>query len=194
MGRFNLRWLLPAAVLALGLAAVAAVLLLAPPKSVSAGPDIGGPFVLSAQDGRKVTQADFAGAPFLVFFGYTHCPDVCPTTLFDVSQIFAKLGKDRKIAAAFITVDPERDTPAVMKDFMASFDPRILALSGPPDALQPVLKAYRVYAKKVAGKDGEYSMDHTALVYLMDKNGRFASSFNTMQTPEAAARELAAYF
>ena len=192
MGRFNLRWLLPAAVLALGLAAVAAVLMLAPPKTAASS--IGGPFALTAQDGRKMTQADFAGAPFLVFFGYTHCPDVCPTTLFDVSQIFTKLGPERKIAAAFISVDPERDTPAVMKDFMASFDPRMVALSGPPEALQPVLKAYRVYAKKVAGKDGDYTMDHTALVYLMDKNGQFVSSFNTGQTPEAAAKELAAYF
>lgn len=193
MDRLNFRWLLPAAVLALGLAAVAAVLLLAPPTP-SAGPGIGGPFALTAQDGRIMTQADFAGAPFLVFFGYTHCPDVCPTTLFDVSQIFARLGKDRKIAAAFISVDPERDTPAVMKEFMASFDPRMVALSGPPEALQPVLKAYRVYAKKVAGKDGDYTMDHISLVYLMDKNGRFVSSFNTGQTPEAAAKELAGYF
>ena len=192
MANFPLRRLLPAAVLAIGLVALAATLLLTPPRQGSAA-DIGGPFTLTAQDGRKVTQTDFAGAPFLVFFGYTHCPDVCPTTLADVSQIFARLGPDRKIAAAFITIDPQRDTPAVMNDYMASFDPRIVALSGPAQALEPVLKAYRVFAKKVEGKDGDYTMDHTALVYLMDRTGHFISSFNSAQGAEAGAKELEKY-
>lgn len=193
MAGFQPRWILSAIVLGLGALVLVGGLLLAQPKTGSPGA-IGGPFSLIAPDGHKVTQADFAGAPYLVFFGYAHCPDVCPTTLSDISQIFGKLGKDRKIAAAFISVDPERDTPEVMKDFMASFDPRILALTGTPEALAPVFKEFRVYHKKVPGKEGDYSMDHTALVYLMDKNGQFASSFDSSQPPEAAARELARYF
>ena len=152
------------------------------PKSASI-PVIGGPFSLTAPNGRIVTQASFAGAPYLVFFGYTHCPDVCPSTLQDITQIFAKLGKDRKIAAAFITVDPERDTPAVMQDFMSSFDSRIVALGGTQEALLPVYKAFRVYQKKIPGSNGDYTMDHTALVYLMDRQNNFIASFNTAQSP-----------
>ena len=192
MAKTRLRLLLPAAILAFGLTVLAGVLWLTQP--VARTTDIGGPFALTAQDGRKVTQADFAGAPFLVFFGYTHCPDVCPTTLQDLTQAFAKLGKDKKIAALFISVDPERDTPAVLKEYLTSFDPRILALSGPAEALAPVLKSYRVYARKVPGADGGYTMDHTSLVYLMDARGRFAGSFNTSLPPDEAARELNKYF
>lgn len=188
-----IRWLLPASVLLAGIAAIAAALLLAAPKSASI-PVIGGPFSLTAPNGVIVTQASFAGAPYLVFFGYTHCPDVCPSTLQDISQIFAKLGKDRKIAAAFITVDPERDTPAVMQDFMSSFDSRIVALGGTQEALLPVYKAFRVYQKKIPGSNGDYTMDHTALVYLMDRQNNFIASFNTAQSPEEGAKQLAKYF
>ena len=141
-----------------------------------------------------VTDTDFLGGPALIFFGYTHCPDVCPTTLFELSEIFAKLGKDRKIAALFITVDPERDTPAVLKDYLASFDSRILGLSGDPAAIEAVKKAYRVYAKRNPGENGSYLIDHTALVYLLDKQGRFVNAFNLERPPEEAAKELAAYF
>lgn len=193
MRMLNLRWLLAGGILFLGLAAIGGALLLATPRT-GAAPVIGGPFSLTAQDGRTVTQASFAGAPYLVFFGYTYCPDVCPTTLQDISQIFAKLGKDRRIAAAFVTVDPERDTQAMMQDFLASFDPRIVALGGSAAALAPVYKAFRVYLKKIPGSNGDYTMDHTALVYLMDKQGNFIASFNTAQSPEEGAKELARYF
>ena len=193
MRMLNLRWLLAGGILFLGLAAIGGALMLATPRS-GVAPVIGGPFSLTAQDGRTVTQASFAGAPYLVFFGYTHCPDVCPTTLQDISQMFAKLGKDRRIAAAFVTVDPERDTPAVMQDFLTSFDPRIVALGGTAEALAPVYKEFRVYLKKIPGSQGDYTMDHTALVYLMDKQGNFIASFNTAQSPEEGAKELARYF
>src|SRR5665213_949698 len=126
---------------------------------------IGGPFSLVEQDGRTVTDADFKGEPKLVFFGYTHCPDVCPTKLFDMTQVFQKLGPDKKVAGLFITVDPERDTPAVMKDYMSSFDPRIVGLSGSREAIDPVLKEFRVYSHKQPTDDGDYSMDHSAIVY-----------------------------
>ena len=129
-----------------------------------------------------------------MFFGYTHCPDVCPTTLFELSEVMKKLGKDADRAGAlFITVDPERDTPAVMKDYLSNFDPHVRGLTGDPAAVNAALKAYRVYAKKVPLKDGDYTMDHTAVVYLMDKDGHFVAPFSLKQTPEAAADQLRRY-
>ena len=133
---------------------------------------VGGPFHLVDQDGRPVSDEDMKGRPFLVFFGFTHCPDICPTTLFDMSQMLHALGPDAdRIGALFITVDPERDTPAVLKDYLANFDPHLRALTGDPAAVNAALKAYRVYATKVPLEGGDYTMDHTAVVYLMDRNG-----------------------
>jgi protein SCO1 len=152
---------------------------------------IGGPFQLTDQDGRTVTDQDFRGKPFLVFFGFTHCPDVCPSTLFDISEIMRNLGKDAdRTAALFITVDPQRDTQAAMKEYMTSFDPHVRSLTGDETALAAVAKAYRVYYKKVPLEDGDYTMDHTAIVYLMDKEGRFVAPFNMRRTAEAAAADL----
>jgi protein SCO1 len=152
---------------------------------------IGGPFRLVDQDGRTVTDRDFRGKSILVFFGFTHCPDVCPTTLFDISEVMRNLGSDAdRTAALFITVDPERDTPAVMKDYMASFDPHIRSLSGDEASLAAVAKEYRVYYKKVPLEGGDYTMDHTAIVYLMDKDGRFVAPFSMKRTAEAAAADL----
>jgi len=147
------------------------------------------------QDGKTITDQDLKGRPFLVFFGYTHCPDVCPATLFEVSELMRALGKDADRAGAlFITVDPERDTPASMKDYLSSFDPRVRAATGDRAAIDAAEKAYRVYAKKVPSEKGDdYSMDHTALVYLMDKQGRFVAPFNLKRTPEASAAELRKY-
>jgi len=156
---------------------------------------VGGPFRLVDGNGKVVTDQDMKGKPFLVFFGFTHCPEVCPTALFEVSEVFRQLGPDADRAAAlFITVDPERDTPAVMKDYLANFDPRLRGLTGDPKAIQAVLKEYRVYAKKVPLKDGDYTMDHTALVYLMDKQGRFVAPFNIKRNAEDAAADLRKYF
>ena len=155
---------------------------------------VGGPFRLVEGNGNVVTDQDMKGKPFLVFFGFTHCPEVCPTTLFEVSEVFRLLGPDAgKAAALFITVDPERDTPAVMKDYLASFDPRLRGLTGEPEAIQAVLKAYRVYAKKVPLKDGGYTMDHSVIVYLMDKQGQFVAPFSLKRTPQASADELRKY-
>src|SRR5436189_1224836 len=128
---------------------------------------VGGPFKLVDQNDKPITEQDFKGEPFLVFFGFTHCPDVCPTTLFEVSEIFRALGPDAKnLRAMFVTVDPERDTPAVLKDYLASFAPRIIGVTGDTDAIAAAEKSYRVYAKKVPTDSG-YTMDHTAIVYLM---------------------------
>lgn len=154
---------------------------------------VGGPFTLTDQNGRIVTADTFKGQPFLVFFGYTHCPDVCPTTLSDMTQVLQSLGTSKPAHAIFITVDPERDTSAVLKDYLSSFDPRITGLTGTPEAIAAVEKAYRVYAKKGPSENGGYAMDHTSLVYLMDKDGQFAEAFNLQQSPQKAAAEFSAF-
>jgi protein SCO1 len=155
---------------------------------------IGGPFSLVDQNGRTVTDKDLRGHPYLVFFGFTHCPDVCPTALFEMSEVLGKLGPDaQKLSALFVTIDPERDTPAAMKDYLSSFNPRLVGLTGDQAAIAAVAKEYRVYVKKVPLDNGDYTMDHTALVYLMDKEGRFVTPFNLKRTPEDAAADLRRY-
>jgi protein SCO1/2 len=180
-----------------GLVVFAGVFLYATGNLGSAGPGasaIGGPFKLIDQDGKPLTDADLKGRPFLVFFGYTHCPDVCPTTLFEVSEVMHALGTDAdRTAAIFITVDPERDTPAVIKDYLSSFDPHLRGATGDRAAIDAAEKTYRVYAKKVPTGNGDYSMDHTALVYLMDKQGRFVAPFSLKRRPEDAAADLRRY-
>jgi len=164
-------------------------------QGTAGGPSaIGGPFKLIDQSGKPITDEDMKGHAFLVFFGYTHCPDICPTTLFEMSEVMRALGKDAdRINALFITVDPERDTPAVMKDYLSSFDPHLRGGTGDQKAIDAVEKAYRVYAKKVLADKGDYSMDHTALVYLMDKQGRFVAPFSLKRRPEEAAADLKKY-
>ena len=191
------RLILMAAAFATGLALCFMVVLLvtgqAPIRKVQASA-IGGPFRMTDQNGRTVTDADFKGHPYLVFFGFTHCPDVCPTTLFEMSEIMRKLGPDAdKVNALFVTVDPERDTPQMMKDYLGSFDPHLRGLTGTPDEVAAIAKGYRVYYKKVPQDGGEYTMDHTAIVYLMDKEGRFVTPFNAKKQPEEAAAELRRY-
>ena len=155
---------------------------------------IGGPFNLIDQNGKPVTDQDMKGRPYLVFFGYTHCPDVCPTTLFELSEVLRALGTDAdKTGALFISIDPERDTPAAMKDYLSSFDPHLRRRHRRCQGDRAAEKAYRVYAKKVPGEKGDYSMDHTALVYLMDKQGRFVAPFKLSGKPEDAAAELRRY-
>ena len=155
---------------------------------------VGGPFQLTDQNGKAVTDKSLKGKPTLIFFGYTHCPDVCPTSLFEISEVLRAMGKDAdKVNAIFISVDPERDTPATMKNYLSSFDPHLEGLSGDPAETAKVITSYRVYAKKVPTKDGDYTMDHTALIYLMDRDGRFVSPFNMKRTPEEAAADLKRY-
>ncbi|MBS9478717.1 SCO family protein [Ancylobacter radicis] len=155
---------------------------------------IGGPFELVDQDGQTVTQETFAGEPTLVFFGFTHCPDICPTALFEMSQLFEALGPDaRKVAGLFITVDPERDTPETLKSYLGSFHPSIQGLTGTPEQVAAVTKAYRAYAKKVPTQGEDYTMDHTAIVYLMGKDGEFIAPFNLKRPPAEAAADLRRY-
>jgi protein SCO1/2 len=160
---------------------------------VPASAAIGGPFQLVDQDGKTVTDRDLNGHPSLVFFGFTHCPDVCPTTLFEMSEVLRVLGPEAdRINVLFVSVDPERDTPDKLKDYLSSFDPHLRGLTGSPEAVAAMIKAYRVYARKVPQENGGYTMDHYAGIYLMDKNGRFVAPFKLRGTQEAAA-ELRKY-
>jgi protein SCO1 len=163
-------------------------------RGVTAPAAIGGPFQLTDQTGQTVTDQNLKGKPTLIFFGFTHCPDVCPTSLFEISEVLKAMGKDAdRVNALFVSVDPERDTAAAMKDYLSSFDPHLKGLTGNPEAVAKVLSAYRVYSKKVPLKDGDYTMDHTALIYLMDRDGRFVSPFNLKRTPAEAATDLKRY-
>jgi protein SCO1 len=166
-----------------------------PTRGDTGAPALGNAFTMLASDGRAVTSAELSGRPYLVFFGYTHCPDYCPTILFDISAVFKELGPDKKIAAILVTVDPERDTPEVLKSYLGNFDHRIIGLTGDPPKLEVIARAFRVYAQKVpGGKPGDYTVDHTGAVYLMDKRGSFVSVFDLQRPPHEAARELEAYF
>jgi protein SCO1/2 len=179
--------------LGLFLGAIFAVTGLAP-GPVAGTVAIGGPFRLVDQDGKPFTDRDMQGKPYLVFFGYTHCPDVCPTTLFEMSQLFRKLGPQAdRVGALFITVDPARDTAAVLKEYMASFDPHLRGLTGAPKAIDAAIRDYRVYAKKVPLDGGDYEMDHTAIVYLMDKDGHFVAPFDMQRSADAEAAQLQSY-
>lgn len=171
-------------------ALTAGVMLLAPPEKARPS-SVGGPFELVNQDGKTVTEKDFLGKPLLVFFGFTHCPDICPTTLFEVSEVLNRLGPDaEKVSAIFVTVDPERDTPEKLKLYLSSFHPRISALSGSEAQIEAIKKTYYVYAKRVPLEGGGYTMDHTSVVYLMDRQGKFVAPFNLKRDAGAAAAEL----
>jgi protein SCO1/2 len=155
---------------------------------------IGGPFQLVDQTGQPVSDKNLKGKPTIIFFGFTHCPDVCPTALFEMSEILRAMGDDAKrVNAFFVSVDPERDTQQIMKDYLSSFDPNLKGLTGSPEATAQIITGYRVYAKKVPLKDGDYTMDHTALIYLLDRDGRFVAPFNIKRRPEEAAADLKKY-
>ena len=185
------RLVLPLVVFLVGLAALgaAAILTFRPGTGSSvATSSVGGPFTLTSSDGRTVTERDFRGRPHLVFFGFTHCPDVCPTKLLEISEILKATGeRGRDLRALFITVDPERDTPEVLRSYLGSFDPRIVGLTGNREAVDAAVRAFRAYAKRVPLKEGDYTMEHTSLVYLLDGQGRFVNAFNTSLAPAAAA-------
>lgn len=147
--------------------------------------EIGGPFSLIDHHGKRVTDRDYLGKPTLVFFGYTHCPDVCPTTLFELTTQLEELGPDAdRLNVLFITVDPERDTPEQLALYLSSFDPRIIGLSGSPEDISAATKAYHIYAKKVPLNDGDYTMDHTATIAMMNSKGKYVGAMH-YQAPTA---------
>jgi protein SCO1 len=152
---------------------------------------VGGPFSLIDGDGRPVTDQTWHGKYMLVYFGYTYCPDVCPTTLTNLSDALDKLGaKADRLQPLFITVDPKRDTPPVVKQYAAAFGPRIIGLTGSAEQIAAAAKAYRVYYAEHRTGTGpdDYSMDHSSVLYLMGPDGRFIAPLRADQTgPEMAA-------
>ena len=153
---------------------------------------VGGPFQLVNAEGKAVTDADFRGHPFLVYFGYIHCPDICPTTLAQLSEVLQRI-PDKPIKVLFVTVDPERDTAKLMADYVSSFDSRFIGLSGSVNQIAAIEKAYRVFARKAPTKDGDYTMDHSSIVYLMDGRGAFVKVLNLDRSADEEAKDLARY-
>jgi protein SCO1 len=152
---------------------------------------IGGPFQLVDQNGKVVTDSDLKGKWSLVYFGYTHCPDACPTALNDISIALSELGPKRDaVRPVFITVDPERDTPETLKAYVTSFDAPILALTGTAEQVAKAAKGYRVYYAKHPEAGGDYSMDHSSVIYVMDPQGRFTASFTHESAPEQISERL----
>lgn len=154
---------------------------------------IGGPFALVGENGKTVTDRDFRGRYMLVFFGFTHCPDICPAELQVIAQALDRLGaKAAKVVPIFITLDPERDTPKVMADYVKSFGPNFVGLTGSPEAIAAAAKAYRIAYTKVENKASanDYSIDHSALVYLMDTQGKYQAHFAYGASAEEIAEKL----
>lgn len=155
---------------------------------------VGGPFTLTDQDGRKVTDKDFLGKYMLVFFGYTYCPDLCPTELQVMSAALDSLGaKADAIQPIFISFDAERDTPEVLKQYVSNFHPRLVGLTGTPEEIAVAAKAYRVYYSKVPGSSAPdtYLMDHSTITYLMDPQGKFLKHFSYSTDSADLAKALA---
>ena len=154
---------------------------------------VGGPFSLTDQDGRRVTEKDFLGRYMLVFFGFTYCPDICPTELQVMTAALDAMGPAaEKIQPVFVSVDPERDTPEVMKAYVANFGPRLIGLTGTPEEIAAMAKAYRVYYAKAANQNapGDYLMDHSSIIYLMDEDGSFVKHFAYTTDVEKLTSEL----
>jgi len=152
---------------------------------------IGGPFHLVDQNGKPFGDSDLKGKWHLVFFGYTHCPDTCPTALNEMALALDRLGKERDaVSIVFITVDPERDTPEALKSYVESFDAPIIALTGTAEEVAQAAKVYRVYSAKHPRADGGYDMDHSAVIYVMDPQGRFAATLTPDSTAQAIAERL----
>jgi protein SCO1/2 len=166
----------------------------APQAVVSDGP-FGVPFTLVSQKGQPITEQAFRGKPTALFFGYTHCPDVCPTTLFELNGWMQTVDPDgSKLNAYFITIDPDRDTPEIMNQYVSNVSQRITGISGPPAKVEDMAKGFRVYFKKVPTDDkdpnGDYTMDHTASVFLLDSDGRFAGTIAYQEDPDVAVKKL----
>ena len=162
------------------------------PGTVSGEALIGGPFELTDQDGTKVTDQTYKGKLMLIYFGFTFCPDACPTALGVMSAALDKLDvAGERVVPMLITVDPERDTPQVLKDYVSNFHPRMVGLTGTPEQIAQVAKAYRVFYQKASGATaGDYLMDHTLLIYLMDGEGKYLKHFTPDATPEQIAEEI----
>lgn len=153
--------------------------------------ELGGPFTLTDQNGQKRSDSEFRGKYMLVFFGYTFCPDVCPTTLAVMAAALDKMGAGAdRIVPIFITVDPERDKPEVLKAYLSAFGPRFVGLTGTEDEITAAAKAYRVYVQAHKDEGANYPVDHSGVVYLMDKSGAFLANYSLDASPDKLAADL----
>jgi protein SCO1 len=188
------RWVLTALAGVAGFAALglyfAFMVSARPPEQASDIGHFGGPFTLVDDSGAPVTERTLAGKPYAIYFGYTFCPDVCPTTLLDLSRWIKKLGLDAdKLNYVFVTVDPERDT-ASMHTYLSSFDKHIRGFTGTPEQIANIAKEYGVYYKKIPTDDGSYVMDHSAIMYLMGADGKFVTFIHYQEDDTSAIAKL----
>jgi cytochrome oxidase Cu insertion factor (SCO1/SenC/PrrC family) len=161
----------------------------------SGSADIGGPFELVNQDGKAVTEADFKGKLLLIYFGYTYCPDACPTALGVMAAALGKLDvAGERVTPILVSIDPARDTPEALKDYVAAFHPRLVGLTGTEEQVAKAAKEYRAFYQKQPGSTGDgYLMDHSTLIYLMDAEGRFLTYFGPQATPDEVAEAIRRY-
>ena len=160
-------------------------------RSLTSGMTLGTGFTLVDHNGAPITEAAFAGRPTLLYFGFTRCPEVCPTTLYEMAGWLDALGDEgRDIQAFFISVDPERDTPEIMKGYSEAFTDRVIGITGDPGEIDKLVAAWHVYAAKIPTDDGDYTMDHTASVFLVDRNGVFKGTIAYGESPDVAIAKL----
>lgn len=151
---------------------------------------VGGPFKLKTHTGEAISDEDLRGKPFAIFFGFTQCPDVCPTSMLELSHLIEDLGDDGdKMRYLFVSVDPERDTAELLKEYLSNFDARLVGIVGTPEEIAALAKAYRVFYEKVATSGG-YTINHTATIYLMDAKGRLASTIAFGEDHETALKKM----
>lgn len=157
----------------------------------ASGEKLGGEFQLVRHDGSAITDKDLLGKPHAVFFGFTNCPEVCPTTLFELTTWLAELGDDGdNLGVYFVTVDPTRDTPEFLSEYLTSFDPRITGITGSKDAVEATLRAFKIYYNRVPLEDGDYTMDHTASIYLINAKGDFVRTIAYGEDSKTAISKL----
>ena len=181
----------PVALVALVLLAIVGYRALNGSNVVASVAEIGAPFELIDDDGQPITEKAFLGHPNLLYFGFTRCPEVCPTTLYELAGWLNTLGDEgRDIRAFFVSVDPERDTPAIMKGYAEAFTDRVTGITGDPAKVEALLKAWRVYHAKVPTEDGDYTMDHTASVFLVGPKGEFEGTISYGEQTDVALQKI----
>lgn len=160
-------------------------------STTETGEPYGVPFTLVDQDGEQITESAFRGHPTVLFFGFTHCPEVCPTTLYELGSWFEELGEEgADIKAYFVSIDPERDTPELLGDYVSSVTDRVRGITGEPDAVREMARGFNIYFKRVELDDGDYTMDHTASILLLDSEGRFRKTIAWGEDSDTALQKL----
>ena len=183
------------AVAALGAAALLVFGTPSGTRTVSTGAaSVGGPFELTSETGERFSSESLAGRPFAIYFGFTHCPDICPASMFKMAELLEAMGEDaRDFPVLFVTVDPERDTPELLSLYTDSFDERIVGLTGTDEEIAEVARAYRAYFRRVPTEGDGYTMDHTAAIYLMNADGSFYGLLSHDERPDAARETMARF-